>query len=99
MNGAIDDVVGFQWDNGNVDKNLIAHAVENWECEQVFFNEPLLVLNGPRHSAMKKRWATFGSTNGGRPLVVIFTRRANMIRIISARNMNRKEKIFYEETR
>ena len=58
---------GFQWDEGNIDKNLIAHGVENWECEQVFFNEPLLVLDDPRHSAVERRWAAFGSTNGGTP--------------------------------
>jgi uncharacterized protein len=98
MSEAFDDVAGFQWDEGNIDKNLIAHGVENWECEQVFFNEPLLVLDDPRHSAVEKRWAAFGSTDGGRLLVVIFTRRGKMIRVISARDMNRKERNFYEET-
>lgn len=99
MSDAFGDVVGFQWGEGNVDKNLIPHGVENWACEQVFFNEPLLILDDPRHSAVEQRWAAFGSTNGRRLLVVVFTRRGNMIRIISVRDMNRKEKMFYEETR
>jgi hypothetical protein len=98
MRNVFDDVVGFQWDEGNADKNRIAHDVENWECEQVFFNVPLLVLDDPGHSAAERRWAGFGRTNGGRPLVVIFTIRDNLIRVISARDMNRKERRFYEET-
>jgi len=93
-----EDVLGFQWDEGNTDKNLISHNVENWECEQVFFNEPLLVLDDLKHSTTERRWAAFGKTNAGRPLVVIFTRRGKMIRIISARDINRKERTFYEET-
>jgi uncharacterized DUF497 family protein len=99
MNNDFYDIVGFQWDKGNVDKNLIAHKVENWECEQVFFNEPLLILDDPKHSTTEKRWAAFGRTNAGRLLVAIFTIRSKMIRIISAREMNRKEKAFYEETK
>lgn len=88
---------GFQWDRGNIDKNLIEHNVENWECEQVFFNRPLLVLDDPRHSVSEKRWAAFGKTDTDRFLVVIFTKRNNLIRIISARDMNKGERKFYDE--
>ena len=73
MDVFFDNIVGFQWDDGNIDKNFIAHGVENWECEQVFFNEPLLVLDDPRHSTAEKRWAVLGRTDGGRLLTVIFT--------------------------
>jgi len=89
--------LGFQWDRGNIDKNLTKHNVENWECEQVFFNRPLLVLDDPKHSASENRWAAFGKTDTERFLVVIYTKRNNLIRIISARDMNRKERKFYEE--
>lgn len=99
MNNPLDDVIGFQWDEGNVDKNWIAHGVENWECEQVFFNEPLLLLDDPTHSATEKRWAVFGNTDGKRLLVVVFTRREKLVRVISARDMSRKEKSFYEKTK
>lgn len=98
MSDAFEDVVGFQWDEGNADKNLIAHGVENWECEQVFFNEPLLILDDPRHSEVEKRWAAFGSTHGGRLLVVIFTKRGKLLRVISARDMKRKERDYYAKT-
>lgn len=88
---------GFQWDEGNIDKNLIKHHVENWECEQVFFNSPLFVLDDLRHSAFEKRWAAFGKTDADRFLVVIFTERNNLIRVISARDMNKRERKFFDE--
>ncbi len=89
--------VGFQWDEGNTDKNLTKHNVQNWESEQIFFNKPLLVLDDPKHSLAEKRRAVFGRTDAGRRLVVVFTRRGRLIRVISARDMDRKEKKFYEE--
>ena len=92
-----ENFAGFQWDQGNSNKNLLKHHVEDWECEQVFFNEPLLVLDDPRHSLVERRWAAFGRTDGGRLLVVIFTKRDKLLRVISAREMNRKEILFYEE--
>jgi len=92
-------IVGFQWDKGNIDKNLDKHGVENWECEQIFFNEPLIVLNDPKHSQAEKRWAIFGKTDAGRRLTVIFTKRGDLIRVISARDMNRKERYYYEKNR
>jgi uncharacterized DUF497 family protein len=50
MKNEFECFLGFQWDQGNIDKNLIKHKVENWECEQIFFNRPLLVLDDPQHS-------------------------------------------------
>ena len=88
---------GFQWDRGNIDKNLIKHNVENWESERVFFNRPLLILDDPKHSVSEKRWVAFGKTDADRFLVVIFTKRNKLIRIISARDMNKRERKFYHE--
>jgi uncharacterized DUF497 family protein len=97
----MDDVfasfVGFHWDRGNSNKNLLKHNVQNWECEQVFFNKPLLVLEDLGHSVAERRWAGFGKTDSGRLLVVIFTKRGSLLRVISARDMNSKERKFYEE--
>jgi uncharacterized DUF497 family protein len=87
---------GFQWDLGNIDKNFVKHNVENWECEQIFFNKPLLVLEDPKHSLTEKRLGAFGRTDSGRLLVVVFTQRGSLIRIISARDMNSRERKFYE---
>lgn len=90
------EFAGFEWDDGNRDKNL-QHQVENWECEQVFFNEPLVVLGDARHSVAEDRFAAFGRTDGGRLLTVVFTMRGSKIRVISARDMHRKERRFYED--
>ena len=87
---------GFEWDEGNSEKNRIKHHVENWECEQIFFNDPLIILDDHRHSIHEKRFAAFGRTDLGRVLVVIFTMRGKLIRVISARDMNRRERNFYE---
>jgi len=97
MENDFDKFSGFQWDRGNIDKNLIKHNMENWECEQVFFNKAILVLKDPRHSLSEKRWAAFGKTDAERLLVVIFTKRKNLLRVISARDMNKKERAFYEK--
>jgi uncharacterized DUF497 family protein len=97
MENEFDNFVGFQWDQGNIDKNLVKHNVENWESEQVFFNKPLLVLDDSKHSIPEKRWAAFGKTDADRFLIVIFTKRGDLIRVISARDMNRKERKFYDE--
>ncbi len=97
MEKIFEQLSGFQWDIGNIDKNLIKHNVENWECEQVFFNRPLLVLEDPKHSVSEKRWVALGKTDTDRFLVIIFTKRNNLIRIISARDMNKRERSFYNE--
>jgi len=97
MENQFEHFVGFQWDQGNIDKNLVRHDVENWGSEQVFFNRPLLVLNDTKHSIPEKRWVAFGKTDADRLLTVIFTKRGDLIRVISARDVNRKERKFYNE--
>lgn len=98
MINEFEQFTGFQWDEGNLDKNLLKHQVQNWECEQIFFNEPLVILDDPKHSLSEKRWAAFGKTDAGRLLTIIFTKREKLLRVISARDMNRKEKKFYEKS-
>ncbi len=88
---------GFEWDQGNIEKNWQKHKVSPTECEQVFFNQPFIILGDPRHSILEKRYAAFGQTDAGRMLAVIFTKRAKLLRVISARDMNRRERKFYEE--
>jgi len=97
MTNEFEQFTGFQWDDGNLDKNLIKHQVQNWECEQIFFNEPLIILDDSKHSLSEKRWAAFGQTDAGRFLTIIFTKREKFLRVISARVMNRKERKFYEK--
>jgi len=88
---------GFEWDQGNIEKNWTKHNVSPVECEQAFFNEPLIILDDSKHSALEKKYAAFGRTDTGRLLVVIFTKRSMLLRVISARDMNRRERKFYEE--
>ncbi len=97
MESGFEKFTGFQWDEGNKNKNLTKHQVENWECEQVFFNEPLLVLDDSKHSLKKKRWAAFGMTDIGRYHKKNFTKRGTLLRVKTARDMNRKERRFYEK--
>jgi uncharacterized DUF497 family protein len=88
---------GFDWDDGNVDKNWQEHGVAFWECEEVFFNEPLVVQADRSHPAQEERYYALGQTNSGRKLFVVFTIRNNLIRVISAREMTRKEKKIYDQ--
>ena len=97
MKNIFDLFAGFQWDEGNINKNLYKHNVENWECEQIFFNESLIVLDDPKLPLSEKRWAAFGKTDADRLLTIIFTKRGEMLRVISARDMNRKERKYYEK--
>jgi len=90
------DFTGFDWDQGNINKNR-NHDVEYTECEQIFFNEPIIILDDPKHSFAETRVAAFGVTDGGRKLVVIYTMRNKKLRVISARDMSRKERNFYEK--
>lgn len=96
MNKEYPEFTAFDWDAGNKHKNL-KHQVEYWECEQVFFNEPLIILDDPEHSIVEERCAAFGKTDKGRLLVIIYTMRGRKLRVISARDMNRKERSYYEK--
>jgi len=91
-------VIGFKWDEGNSRKNE-QHGVSMAEAEQVFFNSPLLVLPDPRHSEAELRFHALGKTNEGRRLHIAFTLRdaGQFIRVISARDMHRKERVIYEQ--
>jgi len=89
---------GFEWDEGNHDKNHIKHDVRHWECEQVFFNRPLLLQEDEKHSQHEKRHYVLGKTDENRKLFIAFAIRNRLIRIISARDMSRKERRIYEQT-
>ena len=90
------ECTGFQWDAGNTDKNWERHAVTQGEAEQVFFNRPILVAPDAKHSRVERRHAALGQTTDGRLLTVVFTIRDGLIRIISVRDMSRRERRVYE---
>ncbi len=91
-------ITGFDWDVGNARKND-RHGVSMAEAEQVFFNDPLLLLPDPRHSHVEPRFHALGKTIEGRTLHITFTlrRQGKLIRVISARDMHRKERAIYAQ--
>jgi len=99
MGGSISELkpLEFEWDEGNRDKNWERHRVEIKECEEAFFNEPLRLLYDVVHSQKEDRFTALGRTNKGRKLFITFTVRGGRIRVISARDMSRKERRLYEE--
>jgi len=96
----ISNIQGFDWDTGNLDKNLKKHRVSNQESEEVFNNNPFISEDN-QHSEHEERFKSLGKTNQGRLLFVSFTVRKIeqifKIRVISARDVNEKEKIEYEK--
>lgn len=94
--GPFDKIPGFEWDSGNERKN-VKHGVAPAEAEQVFLNEPLVVLDDLKHSNTEQRLHALGQTVEGRLLHITFTIRTGRIRVISARDMHRKERAIYEQ--
>lgn len=96
-NNLFSHCIGFEWDAGNDVKSLHSHRVTIMEAEQVFFNLPFYVRNDLEHSVIEERFFILGETNFKRRLFIVFTIRNHLIRIISARDMNKKEKELYEK--
>ena len=94
----LNKISGFNWDDGNARKNE-KHTVSMAEAEQVFFNAPLLLLEDGAHSQQEQRIHALGKTDEGRALHITLTLRssATLIRVISARDMHRKERAIYEQ--
>lgn len=94
-----DNVTGFDWDSGNNTKNYYKHQVTQVESEQIFSNQPLIIEQDNKHSHSEKRYYGLGQTDIGRKLFVVFTIRKSFIRIISARDMNKRERGAYDQKR
>ncbi len=89
-------VKGFEWDERNINKNWEKHKVTHLECEEIFFNEPLIVQQDKTHSTSEERYFALGKTDRGRVLFVVFTIRGDKIRVISARDASKKERRYYK---
>lgn len=89
-------IIGFEWDSGNKSKNFISHKVTDEECEEVFFDQNKKILKDVLHSEQEERYILVGQTKKQRLLFLVFIIRKNLIRVISARDLNRKEKKLYE---
>lgn len=88
---------GFDWDSGNLLKVWDTHEVLPSECEEVFVNQPFGGRPDEQHSAREERHFAYGRTAKRRLLTIVYTMRGTLIRVISARPMNRKEKKEYAE--
>lgn len=88
---------GFEWDQGNAAKSWTKHAVSQTECERMFFNSPLVVAADPEHSTREPRYFALGQTDTARLLLAVFTLRASLVRVISARPMRRREREVYAD--
>ena len=96
LNYLVPGVVAFDWDENNIDKNWHKHKVHFSECEDVFFNDPIIEVD-PWHSQNEQRYLAYGTTDKQRLLFAVFTIRKGKIRIISARGMSRKERRMFDE--
>ncbi len=95
----LDSATGFDWDEADIEKNWERHRVAFWEVEERFFNEPLLVRLDAAHSARERRYAALGHTDAGRLLFIAFTVRRHLVRVISTRDMTRKENRIYDHAK
>lgn len=87
--------IAFDWDKSNQDKNWKKHNVHFREAEEVFLNRPLKLFQDKQHSIVEKRFQALGITDKNRSLSIFFTIRNKKIRIISARDQNKKERRRY----
>jgi uncharacterized protein len=90
---------GFDWDDGKLEKNWELHRVPFWEAEEIFFNEPLVIMADQEHSEQEARYMALGKTDSGRLLFISFTVRRSLVRVISARDMTRREVRTYEQSK
>ncbi len=97
MKATIENCEGFNWDEGNANKNWPLHEVTDGECEDVFFNLPLLIASDKKHSENESRFFALGRTDADRWLFIAFTMRNKLIRVISAREMTKHEERIYAE--
>ncbi|MDD4136145.1 MAG: BrnT family toxin [Candidatus Shapirobacteria bacterium] len=86
---------GFDWDGGNIDKNLIKHNVTCQEAEEIFLDTESFNYDDKKHSVSEERLIKIGRSFSGRILVAYYTVRKNKIRIISVRDVDKKEKNLY----
>ena len=93
----LDNVDQFQWDKGNKGKNYLKHKVTDQECEEAFFDQNKKIFKDILHSDNETRYILLGQTKERRILFIAFTIRSGKIRVISARDLNKKEKKLYEE--
>jgi len=94
----LEESLEFEWDQWNVEKNRIKHAVEPNETEEVFIDDNKVSFEDSKHSDIERRVVLIGKTKKARILYVAFTIRNSKIRVVSVRDVSRKEVKLYEKT-
>lgn len=92
-------ILGFEWDKGNVDKSYQKHGITPNEAEEVFVDKNVGVERDIKHQESEERYIAIGMTLNEKLLFVVFTVRGNLIRVISSRKANKKERRLYEEAK
>jgi len=94
----VEECDGFQWPAANSGKIGEKHQVTPAECEELFLNRPLIIDDDHEHSKGEQRMYGLGQSDAGRLLFVAFTIRGRLLRVISARDMSRKERRIYRSS-
>jgi len=89
-------MIDFEWDITKAEKNLRKHRVAFNEATSVLKDKLSITIHDPDHSVDEERYITIGASIAGRLLMVAHTDRGDRTRIISARELNRKEREAYE---
>ncbi len=87
----------FEWDEANKNKIWLKHKLSAEECEEAFSTEQIFRQADELHSDKENRYILIGNTKKSKKIFIIYTLRKNKVRVISARNMHKKEQNFYEK--
>lgn len=82
----------FEWDDGNVDHIIERHGIYPQEAEQVLYNGAYVRREGDFYYA-------YGQDDSGRYLCVVCIVRGGLVRVVTARDMNNRERRSYEQRR
>jgi len=97
MDFGFSKIEGFDWNEGNLE-HIKRHKVKAKECEELFFNKPFILVEDKIHSQIEKRFRAYGKTDKNRLVTIIYTIRVNKVRVILARDQNKKERKQFKET-
>ena len=86
----------FDWDEEKAKSNLAKHGISFDEAASVFDDPLFLTFADPEHSLQEQRFLIMGESARGRLLVISYTDRKDITRLISARPATRKEREAYE---
>jgi len=85
----------YEWDPTKAEANQQKHGIRLADAVAVFGDEQALTLENPHPD--EERYVTIGMDAFARLLVVVYTWRGEVIRLISARKATRVERTQYAE--